>query len=135
LDGQLASGELLPSEKIGAGGTDSVRGYNPRSANGSQGVLVSFELRSPSYSPLRKLGLGADDTGQLLVFYDSGFASDVHQQTGQAKSGSLQSVGFGLRYGIDRFVDVRFDYGWQLSRPPGATQVGNLADISVTLAN
>jgi hemolysin activation/secretion protein len=135
LAGQIASGELLPSEKLGAGGSDSVRGYDPRSANGSQGLLASFELRSPSYSPLRQLGLDADDTGQLLVFYDTGFVSDVHQQTGQAKSASLQSLGFGLRYGISRFVDVRFDYGWQLSRPPGATQRGNLADISVTLAN
>ena len=133
LDGQLASDELLASEQLGAGGTDSVRGYNPRSANGSQGILASLELRSPSYGPLQKLGI-ADDTGQLLAFYDAGFVSDLHQQTGQAKSASLQSVGFGARYGIGRYLDLRFDYGWQLTKPPGATHTGNLADISVTFA-
>ena len=52
LDGQLASAELLPSEQLGAGGSDSVRGYNTRTVNGSQGALLSLELRSPSYSPL-----------------------------------------------------------------------------------
>jgi len=134
LDGQIASGELLASEKIGAGGSDSVRGYNPRSANGSQGVLASLELRSPSYSPLKELGIAADDAGQLLAFYDTGFVSDLHQQTGQAKSASLQSVGFGARFGIGRYLDLRFDYGWQLTNAPGATHTGNLADISITLA-
>ena len=134
LDAQLASGELLASEQLGAGGTDSVRGYNPRTANGSQGVLASFELRSPNYSPLKKLGVPVDDTGQLLAFYDTGFVSDLHQQTGQAKSASLQSVGFGARYGIDRYLDLRFDYGWQLSKPPGAAHTGNLANLSITLA-
>jgi len=134
LDAQLASGELLASEQLGAGGVDSVRGYNPRTANGSQGVLASFEVRSPSYSPLQKLGAAVDDTGQLLAFYDTGFVSDLHQQTGQGKSASLQSAGFGARYGIDRYLDLSFDYGWQLSRAPGATHRGNLANVSVTFA-
>ncbi len=39
LDGQLASGELLPSEQLGLGGIGSVRGYDPRIANGSLGHL------------------------------------------------------------------------------------------------
>ena len=51
LSGQLASTELLPSEQLGTGGTDSVRGYDPRVINGSQGVLASTELRSPCFSP------------------------------------------------------------------------------------
>jgi hemolysin activation/secretion protein len=134
LDGQIASAELLPSEQLGAGGYDSVRGYDPRAANGSQGLLASVELRSPSYHPLQTLGAKIEDTGQVLVFYDAGFVSDVHDQTGQAKSASLQSIGFGARYGIGRYLDLRFDYGWQLTASPGATHTGNLADVSITLA-
>ena len=135
LDGQLASAELLPSEQLGAGGRDSVRGYDPRTANGTRGLLASLELRSPSYHPLQQLlGAQVEDSGQFLAFYDAGLVSDLHAQTGQAKSASLQSVGFGARYGIGRYLDVRFDYGWQLTKPPGAKALGNLADISVTLA-
>ncbi len=134
LDGQLATGELLPSEQIGAGGVDSVRGYNPRTANGTRGLLGSVELHSPTYNPLQRLGLPVDDTGQLLAFYDAGFVSDLNAQTGQPKSASLQSLGFGARYSAGRYLDVRFDYGWQLSRAPGATHLGNLANVSVTLA-
>ncbi len=131
VDGQIASAELLPSEQLGAGGFDSVRGYSPRTANGSQGVLASLELRSPSYSPLMKYG---SNSGQLLAFFNSGFVTDRHLQTNLPKSASLESAGIGARYGIGRYLDLRFDYGWQLTKAPGATHTGNLADVSVTLA-
>jgi len=135
LSGQIASTELLPSEQIGAGGTDSVRGYNPRAVNGTQGVLASIELHSPSYGPLHQLvSSGIEDTGQLLVFYDSGFVSDIHAQEGQPKHASLQSVGFGLRYDIARYLDIRLDDGWQLTPAPGNAHNGNLLNLSVTLA-
>ena len=48
---QWANGNLLPSEQLGAGGEDSVRGYDTRIANGSEGYLLSQELRSPPFSP------------------------------------------------------------------------------------
>lgn len=134
LDAQIAGSELLPSEQIGAGGTGSVRGYDPRAANGSQGLLASIELRSPSYGPLAALGTGVEDSGQLLAFFDSGFVSYLHHQTNLPRHASLESVGFGVRYGIGRYLDVSFDYGWQLKAAPGAAHAGNLANISVTLA-
>ncbi|HTV30858.1 MAG TPA: ShlB/FhaC/HecB family hemolysin secretion/activation protein [Xanthobacteraceae bacterium] len=134
LDGQLASTDLLPSEQLGAGGVDSVRGYSPRTANGTQGVLASIELRSPSYSPLGGVNGAIQDSGQLLAFFDSAFVSDLHDQAQQPKSASLESAGIGARYGIGRYFDVRFDYGWQLAKAPGAAKLGNLADVSVTLA-
>ncbi len=134
LNAQLSNAELLPSEQLGAGGTDSVRGYDPRTASASQGVLASLELRSPTYSPLKQLDLGIEDSGQLLAFYDGGFIADLHHQTGAPKSASLQSVGFGALYGVGRYFDVKFDYGWQLAKAPGASSLGNLANLSVTLA-
>ena len=134
LDAQVAGSELLPSEQLGAGGTGSVRGYDPRSANGSQGLLASLELRSPSYSPLMALGAGVEDSGQLLAFFDSGFVSYLHDQTNLPRHATLESVGFGVRYGIGRYLDVSFDYGWQLKAAPGNAHTGNLANVSVTLA-
>ncbi len=133
LDGQLASAELLPSEQLGAGGTGSVRGYSTRTVNGSQGALLSLELRSPSYGPLAHLEVPVLDSGQLLAFYDAGFVSNLHLQTGQARHATLQSVGVGARYSIDRYLDLRFDYGWQLTKAPGAKSTGNLATVSVTI--
>jgi hemolysin activation/secretion protein len=134
LNGQIASTELLPSEQMGAGGPDSVRGYDPRVVNGSQGALASFELRSPSFGPLQALGTGIADAGQILAFYDAGFVSDFHMQTGQPQHATLQSVGGGVRYGLGRFVDVRFDYGIPLSKLPGGHDNGGLANLAVTLA-
>jgi hemolysin activation/secretion protein len=134
LDGQIAGSELLPSEQLGAGGTGSVRGYDPRTANGSQGLLASLELRSPSYSPLTALGTGVADSGQLLAFFDSGFVSYLHGQTNLPRHATLQSIGFGARYGIGRYLDVSFDYGWQLKAAPGEPHPGNLANISITIA-
>lgn len=134
LQAQIASAELLPSEQLGAGGSDSVRGYDPRAANGSQGMLASFELRSPSYNPLHRLNAEIEDSAQLLLFYDTGFVSHIHSQTGSAKSASLQSIGFGVNYDIGRYLDLRFDYGRQLTKVPGAPNLKKLANISVTLA-
>jgi hemolysin activation/secretion protein len=135
VSGQIASTELLPSEQIGAGGTDSVRGYNPRAVNGTQGVLASIELHGPTYEPLHRfVSSDVEDTGQVLIFYDSGFVSDIHAQTGQPKHASLQSAGFGVRYDLARYLDFRLDYGWQLTPAPGATHTGSLLNLSVTLA-
>ena len=132
LNGQWASTELLASEQLGAGGDGSVRGYTTHTANGSEGGLASIELRSPPYSPSHAFGWDFGEQGQLLVFYDAGIVQDFHQQKGQAKYAGLQSTGFGVRFGIGRFLDVHFDYGWQLAKAPGADKLGNLADVSVT---
>ncbi|MCP5410552.1 MAG: BamA/TamA family outer membrane protein [Alphaproteobacteria bacterium] len=128
-------GSSLLRGLLGAGGFGSVRGYDTRTANGSQGLLASVELRSPSFSPLGQLGASVEDSGQVLVFYDAGFVSNRYAQTGQARHATLQSVGFGVRYGIGQYLDARFDYGWQLSRAYGATKLGNLATVSITVGN
>ena len=112
-----------------------MRGYDPRAASGSQGFLMSNELRSPGWSPLRHAGLDVEDSGQLLVFHDYGYVGFKRDQASLARDTELQSVGVGLRYSIGRYLDLRADYGWQLERLPGAGKLGNLAMISVTLGN
>lgn len=132
VNGQWASTELLASEQLGVGGDGSVRGYTTHTANGSEGGLVSFELRSPPYSPSHTFGWDLGEQGQVLAFYDAGIVQDFHQQKGEAKYAGLQSTGIGVRFGVGRFLDVHFDYGWQLAKAPGADKLGNLADVSVT---
>ena len=132
LTGQIANTELLPSEQLGAGGDGSVRGYTTHTANGTDGALASFELRSPPYSPSRLFGADLGDQGQVLAFYDAGYVQHLNQQKGEAKYAGLQSAGVGVRFGVGRFLDVHFDYGWQLAKAPGADKLGNLADVVVT---
>ena len=45
--GQVSDRNLLYSEQLGAGGPDSVRGYDTDTALGSQGVLLSNEIPRP----------------------------------------------------------------------------------------
>jgi hemolysin activation/secretion protein len=80
------------------------------------------------------LGASVDDSAQLLAFYDAGFVSYVHAQPSLPRSTTLQSTGVGARFGIGRYLDVRFDYGWQLRRAPGAAHTGNMAEIALTLS-
>jgi len=48
VEGQLASGVLLPSEQFVAGGVDSVRGYLEGERSGDQALRASLEINSPS---------------------------------------------------------------------------------------
>jgi len=140
LVAQVANGNLLPSEQLGAGGAASVRGYDERAANGAQGVLLSEEFRTPSFS-LAKEFLHTDspwnDETQLGVFYDFGDVSDKTQIPGTPSSIQLSSVGMGfhLLAGPDQNVRIDLDYGFQLHKLPGATSDSQYGHIAVTLAN
>jgi hemolysin activation/secretion protein len=48
VEGQLASGVLLPSEQFVGGGADSVRGYLEGERSGDQALRASFEISSPN---------------------------------------------------------------------------------------
>jgi hemolysin activation/secretion protein len=133
-EGQIASSELLPSEQLGAGGVDTVRGYDLRAANGSQGVLASVELRSPTFSLLKTAWSNAPDTTQVLAFFDYGDVSYKDKQQGLPKSATLDSVGLGVRYTLSRHLDASFDYGWQLAKAPNETTLGSMATVSVSLS-
>lgn len=134
LEGQMADHNLLPSEELGAGGHDSVRGYDERVANGSQGILISNELRSPSFSLLRGFAPGdLTDQAQLLVFWDYASVREHQITPGNPSSFQLSGVGGGIRYTVSRFVDLRADYGHQMLKLPGATKLGQVLHVSMTV--
>lgn len=111
---QIADGNLVPSEQFGLGGFYTVRGYEERASSGSEGFLISNELRTPSFSPGQWLDKTAKDELQLLGFFDYGQTSNPKLLPGEDAHVELMSAGVGLRYQISRFLTVRFDYGWQL---------------------
>jgi len=113
---QISDRALLPSEQLGLGGYDTVRGYDEREANGDEGFLLSSELVTPPVSLGNMVGFaGATDQLQLLGFVDYG-GSSLHSPgpTQTNPNTNLLGVGPGLRYNITPYMTFRFDYGFQL---------------------
>jgi hypothetical protein len=137
--GQIANGNLLPSEQLGAGGADSVRGYDERVANGAQGILASQEIRTPTFS-LAKWILNQespyDDSTQVGAFFDYGSVSDKQTLPGAPKSIELTSAGLSLHTlaGPDANLRIDLNYGWQLRRLPYANDHSQFGHVAVTAA-
>lgn len=136
FNGQLASAPLMPTEQYGLGGYNTVRGYDERSANGENAYVFNTELRTPPGSIFKIFGnQEVDDTIQFLAFFDYGFVGNIKPVEGTLEQTVfLMSVGPGLRYNIDRFVSVRFDWGFQLHQAPIGSVTGSRAELSVTAA-
>jgi len=102
LEGQLASGVLLPSEQSVGGGVDSVRGYLEGERSGDQALRASFELSSPD----TKLGdlLGWRIRG--LAFVEGAVLQNLDTA---AESFGLLSVGLGARVNGPRGLSLSLD--------------------------
>jgi len=130
---QTSNRSLLPSEQMGIGGAESVRGYDEHEEGGSSGVLVSEELRSPVFSLSTDLGKqDIGDRSQLAAFWDYG---TVHERVlpGGIADANLESVGLSLYGAIGRYIDFRLNYGWQLRAAPGVPERGQFGHVSVSV--
>lgn len=133
--GQLSSKNLLPSEQLGVGGYNSVRGYYNRTLNGDDGFLVSIETRSPPVNLLHHRMQGRVlDNIQFLAFIDYGLTREHKPEPSDVidESDYLLSIGPGIRYVIDPYFSLRFDWGIRLHDKkefPGSRQ---LIHFSVT---
>jgi hemolysin activation/secretion protein len=134
VTGQVANGNLQSSEQLTDGGPGSVRGYYTDAAIGSEGVLISQEIRTPSISLSKLLNqtLPVDDQAQFGAFWDYGHVSQVTAVPDQVNSATLSSLGLDLHLTLDRYFDLRFDVGWQLRAAPGADGRSTFSDIAVT---
>lgn len=135
--GQVADGNLLPSEQLGLGGHASVRGYEEHELNVDRGYLLSAELRLPPV-PLPAppfLAEGQSGELQLLVFVDRGGGRSVDRLPGEPESYSMSSVGPGLRWTVGERFHLRFDYGFQLEDSgAGLAQGDSRAHLGMMLA-
>ena len=102
LEGQIASGVLLPSEQFVGGGVDSVRGYLEGERSGDQALRASFELSSPS----TKLGdlLGWRIRG--LAFVEGAALQSLDTA---AESFGLLSFGVAARISGPRGLSISID--------------------------
>jgi hemolysin activation/secretion protein len=135
---QDSSSNLVGSEQFGLGGADTVRGYLEREANGSEGWLVSSEVRTP---PVSLGGVFSDkfakspahDQLQFLGFVDYGWTRN-NDLLGGAPNTYLLSVGPGVRYTVGKYLSVKFDYGFQLTDPGLGDPAGSRGELAATLS-
>ena len=132
---QTSNANLMPSEQLGFGGYDSVRGYDEREVNTDDGYIFTTELRTPPISVAGLLGSQAiKDQLQFLGFWDYGSASDHARLAGEPEEIALSSLGMGVRYSVNTYLAVRFDYGFQLVRTGFDNDQGSRSDLGVILS-
>ncbi len=109
---QLASGKLVPTEQLFLGGATTIRGYKENELISDNGFYLKNEFRSPNYNfLLRKI---KKDSLQLLTFLDFGYAYNIDQAIYTKKNSPIASFGFGFRYNIEAYLNIKLDYGIQL---------------------
>jgi hemolysin activation/secretion protein len=130
--GQFSDRNLMYSEQLGAGGPESVRGYYTDAALGSEGVLVSEEIRTPALSLSRLLAHSsrARDQVQPGVFWDYAHVSQPEPVPNQINEADLSSIGLDLHLAVGRYLNLSFDIGWQLRNAPGLANRVALGDFS-----
>lgn len=132
---QFSNGNLLPSEQLGLGGQETIRGYEERIVNGSGGYFVSTEIRTPPISIFGSLLEMKDISDQLqfLCFWDYGVVGNHILLAGEDAHQQLSSVGPGLRFTVNQYVSVQFDYGFQLYSAVGSHEHSR-GDLKIILS-
>ncbi len=113
LRGQAANKNLLPSEDLGIGGYDSVRGYYERELNADLGFISNIEIRTPFYSFVKLRKSNKKNGIQALVFFDYGLSSYYKQIPAEPKTDYIFGYGPGLRYNINPNVSAKIDWGFK----------------------
>jgi hemolysin activation/secretion protein len=114
-DIQLADRPIVPLEKFGIGGQDSVRGYRQDQLFTDNGIFASAEARIPI---LRIPSLN-NTVLQLDPFVDFGHGFNNLSRTNPSPN-TLVSVGLGLRLQVGNRVTARFDWGIPLIHVSGS---------------
>lgn len=116
LRGQLSNKILLPSEELGIGGYDTVRGYEERQINKDDAMIANLELRSPPLSIARAISKNTKvkDAIEFLAFFDAGFGSYADPIPFQPDMEYLMGAGPGVRYTLDPYLACRLDWGFKL---------------------
>ena len=115
--GQIASKNLDSSERFYLGGPYGVRAYPNNEGGGSQGNLLSLELR---YSPWQELQLaGFWDIGHIEVNKSNNFVGAA-----QPNSGTLQGVGLSLLWQAPYNILINATWAVQVGSNPFANQFG-----------
>ena len=105
-DGQLATGPLMSSEQLFAGGVDSVRGYMENERVGDQGTHLALEWTSPWK---RERILGSAWRWQVLGFTEATWLQTLQPALGQWSQTTLWGWGAGIRLQGPRGTGLNLD--------------------------
>lgn len=115
FDSQYTPDALVPGEQFGLGGLNSVRGFKEREISNDSGYRASVELYSPDFSRAFKL---ENSRLRALVFYDQGHVKRNKALPGEVSSIGIGSIGAGLRLGLGRNFNARFEYAYVVDGAP-----------------
>ena len=106
IDSQAASGPLVPTEQMVAGGAESVRGYLEGERAGDMGLRLTLELRTPQYSPA-----GSSSAWRIggLFFIDMARLKTLQPVAPQPALHALRGAGAGLRLSAPRGLMLEAD--------------------------
>lgn len=128
---QWTPNTLLPSEEMGLGGDDTLRGYAPYSVQGDRGWDVQTELRTPAFAFFGDSG----PAFQPFLFVDAGHVWNKIDQPAEIQAGMLSSVGVGVRFQWSRFVNARVTYGQPLRAAGPGGSTAPLAQVLVVIGS
>ena len=104
LSGQNTTAQLISPEQFGAGGSETVRGFNEREVAGDQGWRLGLEAWAP---PI--------EAGQWrwvpLAFIDTAQLTRNQPAPGEIAEQMIGSAGLGLRGTWGRSLSLRMDWG------------------------
>jgi hemolysin activation/secretion protein len=127
---QWTPNTLLPSEEMGLGGDDTLRGYAPYAVQGDRGWNVQMEMRTPAFAFFGDSG----PAFQPFAFVDAGHVWNKIDQPGELQAGMLSDVGVGVRFQWSRFVNARVTYGQPLRAVAGGSKAP-LAQVWVVIGS
>ena len=132
---QFSNANLAPSEQLGYGGSDTIRGYNEREVNADEGYIFTTEVRTPPVSIAQIFGLSkVHDQLQFIGFWDYGAGNNHTVLPGERYETTLSAVGAGVRYNVNTYLSVRFDYGFRLLSTGYDNNHGSRSDLGIILS-
>ena len=105
LSGQQTSDALISGEQFGAGGANSVRGYNERDVSNDKGFQATAEIYSPNFGN----AINLEGDARTLVFFDTAKLSRNLAQAGDTTSSEISSYGAGIRLNSKDNLSFKMD--------------------------
>ncbi len=104
---QQTDAALVAGEQFGAGGAETVRGFDERAISNDRGWRATFELYTPDIAG--NLGWTGGRI-KLLAFYDTADLTRNRVQAGESSGASIASYGLGLRLQTKNVFSMKVDY-------------------------
>jgi hemolysin activation/secretion protein len=129
----LTSTNLLPSEQLTLGGSNTVRGYQEAESNMDTGYWINTEIVAPGFSLGKMFKSKWNDELNLLSFFDYGSGRNKFKTEGAVNDWEMYSSGLGMRYLVNPYFNMNMSWGYQLKDSVLYPDDRERAHISISL--